>query len=145
MRQCGLVTATEGSYAKVSMKRHASCGSCNACNMGKEDKALEIRVKNDIEAQVGQWVAVDMEETDILSAALIVYGIPLLTLLGSVIFGFMLFNALGFVSAYRELVLAFFAFGATAGAFLYLRSREGRLASNKKYIPVIEEILEHES
>lgn len=145
MRQCGQVTALEGDYAKVIMKRHSSCGSCNACKMGQENSEMEIRVKNNVNAQVGQWVAVDMEETDLLSAALLAYGIPLIALLGSMILGSLLLNALNFTSAYRELVLALFSFGITAGAFLLLRSKEGKFSSSKRFIPMIEEILDQEA
>lgn len=143
MKQCGVVTGIDGNYAKVVMKRHSSCGSCNACKMGQSDGQLEVKVLNEVDAKVGQRVSVDMNDNDVLTAAFIVYVIPLLTLLGSILIANAIFNALG-VEAYRDIYLAAVGFAMTAVSFLLLKKREGKLKNNRKFIPIIEAVLKEE-
>ncbi|GAB6087964.1 SoxR reducing system RseC family protein [Alkaliphilus crotonatoxidans] len=143
MKQCGVVTGIDGNYAKVVMQRHSSCGNCNACKMGQSNEQLEIRVLNELNAKVGERVSVDMNDTDVLTAAFLVYVIPLLTLLVSIFIANGVLHAMG-VEAYRDIYLAATGFIMTALSFLLLKKREGKLKNNQRFIPVIEEILKKE-
>lgn len=140
MKQCGVVTGLEGKYAKVVMKRHSSCGSCNACKMGQEDAQLEIKVFNEVDAKVGQRVSVNMNDTDVLSAAFIVYVMPLLALLGGIIIGNLVLTLLGVVE-YKDLYLAIIGFVTMAVTFLLIKRREDKFKNNRKLIPVIDAVV----
>ncbi|WP_026475771.1 SoxR reducing system RseC family protein [Alkaliphilus transvaalensis] len=144
MKQVGIVTSVEGKTAKVLMQRHSSCGDCHACKMGDENTKLEIKVLNEAQAKVGEWVTVDMRDQDVLTAAFMVYVIPLLTLLFGVISGNFILNAMG-IENFKDIFSALFGFGAMAISFIFLKRREGNLKMDKRFLPVASSILDNES
>lgn len=141
MKQCGKITEVKEKTAKVLMQRHSSCGSCNGCRMGKKDMKIEIEAINDINAQRGQWVEVDMEEQNVLAAAFIAYVIPLLALVFGVLATTIVLTNMGFrgnVEVYAALMgLVFMLI-----SFVIIKSKENILRSSRKFIPVISEIIE---
>lgn len=144
MKQCGVVTAVKDQHARVVMQRHSSCGSCNACKMGQEENKLEIEVINEAGAQVGDRVSVDMESQDVLSAAFIVYVIPLLALLVGIFAGSYLLSWLE-IGAMKDIYVALIGFGLMALTFLIIKKKEGGFKLSKKFHPVITEVIERSS
>ncbi|SCZ07144.1 SoxR reducing system RseC family protein [Alkaliphilus peptidifermentans] len=134
MKQCGIVTEVNGDLAKVVMERHSSCGSCTACKMGREESKLEIEAINVAKAQKGQWVSVDMEHQDVLTAALIVYVIPLISLVLGIFIGNILVPD---TLQYKDIAVAAIGFVLMALSFLVIKSKEGKIKASKKYQPVI--------
>ncbi|KAB3537286.1 SoxR reducing system RseC family protein [Alkaliphilus pronyensis] len=134
MRQCGRVTEVNGNMARVVMERHASCENCTACRMGSEESKLEIEAINDANAQKGQWVSVDMEHQDVLTAALIVYVIPLIALVSGIIIGtFLIPDSL----QYKDIASAAVGFLFLAISFLMIKGNEKNIKGSRKYMPVI--------
>ena len=76
MTERGIVTKIKGKRATVTFDRHAACDSCHMCAVTPTGK-VEIRLINTLGAQVGDFVEVQMGEKFVLTAALIVYIIPL--------------------------------------------------------------------
>jgi sigma-E factor negative regulatory protein RseC len=86
MKEIGIIKRQQGNDAVVSIKRHAACGDCGACHIGKDKESVETVAKNPIHAAVGETVEVEMEFVSVFRAAMICYGIPLLFfLIGSVL------------------------------------------------------------
>ena len=61
MKEIGIIFKNRGDDALVTIQRHAACGDCGACHIGREKATMETLAKNPIEAQVGQTVEVEME------------------------------------------------------------------------------------
>ena len=90
LREVGQVTELVGSLAKVIVKRRSSCESCGACGMGGRAE-MNFILKNDIGAQVGDRVLIEMRSQALYKAAFLVYTIPLVAL----IIGFTLGQSMG--------------------------------------------------
>ncbi|WKY43003.1 SoxR reducing system RseC family protein [Eubacteriaceae bacterium ES2] len=86
MKEIGIIKNKQGNDAVVSIKRHAACGDCGACHIGKDKASVETVAKNPIHASIGETVEVEMAFVSVFRAAMICYGIPLLFfLIGSVL------------------------------------------------------------
>ncbi|KAB3527660.1 SoxR reducing system RseC family protein [Alkaliphilus serpentinus] len=141
MKQCGVVTEVKGQHAKVVMQRHSSCGSCNACKMGEEENKFAIEAINGINAKIGDRVSVDMESQDVLSAAFIVYVIPLIALLVGIFAGNRILVSMN-IGPQKDIYVAIIGFAVMALTFLAIRTKEGAFKESKKFLPVITEIVE---
>ncbi|SNS33586.1 positive regulator of sigma(E), RseC/MucC [Anaerovirgula multivorans] len=143
MKQCGVVTLVKDKTAKVLMQRHSSCGSCNACKMGQEDMKMEIEAINDANAKLGERVEVDMEGQSVLTAAFIVYVIPLLALVIGVLLATTILPNLG-VNENMELYAALIGFTLMFFSFIGIRKKENVIKNSRKFTPVIVEVIDHE-
>lgn len=90
MQEIGTVISTEGKKARVLINRHAACGECGACQIGREKMTMETTAQNDIKAKPGDSVLVEMQFMNVLEATGIAYGIPLLGFLLGAIIGWFL-------------------------------------------------------
>ncbi len=90
LREVGRVTELSGSMAKVVVKRSSSCENCGACGMGSRQE-MQFMLKNDIGAQVGDQVVIEMRSKALYKAAFVVYTIPLVAM----ILGFILGQSIG--------------------------------------------------
>jgi len=142
MKQCGVVQEVNGQHAKIVMQRHSSCAGCNACKMGQEENKMSIEVINEVNAKIGDRVSIDMEDQDVLSAAFIVYMIPLIALLVGIFAGNQLLSNVG---PYKDIYVALIGFVAMALTFLAIRKKEGSFKLSRKFHPVITEVLEEET
>ncbi|RQD70589.1 MAG: sigma E positive regulator RseC/MucC [Tindallia sp. MSAO_Bac2] len=142
MKQCGQIIQVLNGTAKVKMQRHSSCAGCNACKMGSSDKPIELEALNRLNAREGDWVEVEMENQYVLTAAFMMYMIPLLFLVAGVLIGH---YALGFagVGQYHELLTAVIAFLATALAYIILNRSEKKRAFKEKMLPSIAGIIDN--
>ncbi len=79
LREVGRVTELSGLMAKVIVKRRSSCESCGACGIGGRAE-MSFMLTNDIGAQVGDRVLIEMRSKALFKAAFLVYTIPLATM-----------------------------------------------------------------
>ncbi len=136
----GKVTAIIGTKAKVEMVRHSACSSCRACPMGHEESALLVlEADNPVHAQPGQDVAIEFDPHVSVRAAALAYIWPLLALFG----GYALLNQVFAtrLPAQAEAISAVGSIALSVLAFLSLRLLEPKLRNNRKFIPVIKEII----
>ena len=77
MTECGVVTKVKGNRATVQFDRKSACDSCHMCAVTRDGMKVQIIIENTLGAQVGDIVNVRMGERFVLTAALIVYIIPL--------------------------------------------------------------------
>lgn len=131
----GIVLEIVGSIAKVKVGRHGECKNCGAC---PGDNAMVIDAKNPIGAKPGQRVAFEMQETNMLMAAFIVYIMPLFAILLGSIAGEWVAPRLGQDQQICQIgggVIAFIL------AVLYIKFFDRFVQKNEKMKPVIIRIL----
>jgi len=99
MRETGKVIELTDGYATISLKRTTACGSCRACTIGDDPGEMRVSVKNDCGANVGDKVEIELRSGAFVSAAMILYGIPLAAMLFGFIAGDTVCGMLGFGEA----------------------------------------------
>lgn len=87
----GMVVAVDGQYAWVETERRSGCDGCakaQGCGTGTLAKAFgnrmtRFRVPNTLSAEINTGVIVGLPEESLVRGALLVYLVPLITLLGA--------------------------------------------------------------
>lgn len=80
MWHAGKVVAGDAETVTVRFERSAMCKHCGAC-LEVGEREMEIRVRNDKGAAIGDTVEVALEKKALLTATLLCYMIPLVGLL----------------------------------------------------------------
>lgn len=136
MEQLGkIVEILDDNTAKVIVLRHTSCKNCGACHVGGAKSDIIVDAENDADAKLGNLVEVTMETQNVLSAAFIMYVIPLFILLLGIFIGTQLFT---FDNGEIYSILLGFVFLAIS--YFIIRQNENRFV--KKYKAVITKIIE---
>ncbi len=104
----GRVTQVSGEKVTVVFKRGAACGSCKACSESSNENEMEISAYNDCDAKIGDTVAVKMEAEFMLKATLIMYGIPLVTMMLGFVIGNFVSQLVAFATGIVFLMLTYF-------------------------------------
>ncbi|MEG2546900.1 MAG: SoxR reducing system RseC family protein [Eubacterium sp.] len=141
MKEIGTIQTLNGKKATVKIKRHAACGECGACQVGKEKMTMETLARNDINAEIGDEVAVEMEFANVLKATSIMYGIPLIAFILGCGLGYFFAVSLG----WDEVIVPFFSgIILTIIMYMVIRAFDKKGKFNSKYEPVITEIVKSE-
>lgn len=80
MRETGVVYKVRGSLATVRFDRKTACENCNMCLKPREANYVELKLKNEQNAAVGDRVEVVMGDRAVLTAATLVYAVPLIVM-----------------------------------------------------------------
>ena len=141
MEQHGyIVEILDEKTAKLKMQRHSACASCGKCATTSEKKDIVVEVDNSIGAKVGERVAVNMESVNVLKAAVIVYILPLIGLIGGTVVTYYMLQALGnvnnieIISGVVGLVLMFVF-------FFILKKNDSKFRESREYIPIVTKII----
>lgn len=78
MKETGVVHKVRGKFATVRFDRKTACENCNMCLKPREANYVELRLKNNLNAKEGDSVEVVMGDRAVLTAALLVYAVPLI-------------------------------------------------------------------
>lgn len=131
MLERGVVAKVKGNKATVRFDRKSACDSCHMCAVTKDGMKVEVVVENKLNAVVGDFVSVEMGEKFVLTAALIVYIIPLILVGIGIGVGSLFSETVQIILAMSGLVLGFVI------AFLLdhfvIRKKKG-------FVPVMREI-----
>ncbi|TCO79034.1 SoxR reducing system RseC family protein [Marinisporobacter balticus] len=127
--------------AKILMKKHAACGECGACQYGQENMSLNMIATNELNAEVGDMVEVNMETQNVLGAAFIAYGIPLFALVLGIGVGSFLLKKIGFTENIEMYAIGI-GFLLTGISYVMIKMNEESFKNDKKYMPVISKILD---
>lgn len=145
IEELATVTAKDGSYVWVQTQRQSACDSCSAqkgCGTSAVGKVVgkqytQVRVLNQLQAQVGDLVKVAMHEDLLVKSSIAVYLIPLvLMLLGGVIADEVL------ISAYPHWHAVVGSIAGLAVGSVWLRFYAQRMAKNVRFQPVIQQIVQ---
>lgn len=135
-QQEGIVIEVVGDVlARVKTSRHNDCENCGAC---PGNSALVLEARNDVGAQPGQRVAIEIREVNMLKAAFIVYILPLILVFAGAVAGGVLGGNLGYSP------LGFQVGGGTIAlilSLLYIKFFDSAASSDVKMQPVITRIL----
>lgn len=83
MEQVGKVVGIQKNMAEVQIRRTTACGGdCGKCG-GCFPTQMVVSAKNTAQAKEGQKVMLDLSSKNILSAAFMVYIVPIILLIGS--------------------------------------------------------------
>ena len=142
LKESAIVINYQAGVATVKCQSKTACGSCSAKDACGTSALSELTgtagehifsIPTIMPLKVGQRVEIGLPETSLISAALLLYSLPLLVLLLSTIGSQFLFEA--------ELVRAIFIFFCTALTFLLLRRHARRLPQKSAYQPVLLRLL----
>lgn len=89
----GLVIEVIDNVAKIKVGRHNDCKNCGAC---PGSDSVIISANNKVGAKPGQRVAFQMKEVNILSAAFVVFILPLIAAVIGVLLGWVVGKYSGF-------------------------------------------------
>lgn len=95
MDKVGYVRSITNDTAELEVRRSSGCGNCNGCGGGCEVKYQMVKVKNSIDAKVGDLVELRGESKSILKYMFIIYMIPFTFLVVGIVLGNNYFKAAG--------------------------------------------------
>ncbi|SCY16656.1 SoxR reducing system RseC family protein [Alkaliphilus peptidifermentans] len=88
MDKIGTVLELKNEYAVVEIGRANSCGEkCSSCKSGCTPTGIKVTARNEVKADVGQIVILEMEKKRVLKAAFLIYILPLIGLIIGIIVG----------------------------------------------------------
>jgi sigma-E factor negative regulatory protein RseC len=129
--------------ALVKTVRSTACDHCAAkhsCSSQDSSTETEVEVVNGIGACPGDRVQLSIESKTLLSAAFLLYVLPILAMAAGAAIGDHLGPRMGFDPTPSSIALALFAF---AFVFYLIRIYANRKACGNAYRPKITRILEH--
>lgn len=107
MTEKGIVAKIKGNKATVRFDRRSACDKCHMCAVTKDGMKVEVVVDNTLGASVGDVVEVEMGERYVLTAAAIVYVIPLVLIGAGIGIGTLINELAEVLMALGGLVLGF--------------------------------------
>ncbi len=139
MNRTGIVIERLKDKAVVELLKHTACGDCGACHLGDENKHITITCDNKLGANIGEKVEVELSFSEVLSAAFIMYTIPLFALLVGVFGGY--FGYSYFVSPQGSEVMAtLVGFVLMAISYLLINKQDQNFSKDSKYLSKIVQI-----
>ncbi|MDF2533084.1 MAG: hypothetical protein K0Q65_2665, partial [Clostridia bacterium] len=138
------VVGLEGDKAKIKLQRHTACGDCGACQVSKNQLTLVLDAENNVGAKTGDFVELDMETVDLLSAVVLIYVYPLIALIIGIFAGYYGMLALGIGDKAAQGFGAVIGILAAALIYAVIKLKESKLKTMKKYKPTITSIINNE-
>lgn len=78
MREVGIVVNADGKDATVKVDKKDECSKCGMCLFPKNASSIEFLSDNDIGASVGDQVIIERKKEAKLTAAILIFLVPLL-------------------------------------------------------------------
>ena len=143
IEETAVVARIDGAYAWVETQRQSTCGQCSAqkgCGTsimaGWFAKRMgHIQVLNQIQAQVGDEVIIAVKEDALVKSSLIMYILPLISMIVFVLTGQWLLSH--WYPAAAEAILILFAVAGLGVAWGLIQLFHHRVKFNIDYQPVI--------
>ncbi len=138
----GIVVESSGDIAKVAILKKSACESCAAagvCHPGQGDQDF-LEASNPLGAKKGQKVKVVVAPQLYLKASLILYGIPMVALVGGAITAKNLAVRYG-AEANSDLWAFIAGMACMVVSFVFIRMYNKKVEKTREYKPVIVEIL----
>lgn len=133
MIEIGKVKTTKGNLATVVVDKKDECSKCGMCAFPKNSSSIEINCFNEVGAQEGDTVKVEMHGRGKLMGAILVFLIPLLLIGVSVLLGLALIG--------NELYIPLIAVGLIIAWYLVLALIDKKLKGLKSFTSKILGIL----
>ncbi len=126
----GLVTESKNNLITVHIVRKEACGQCRACLSGMMETDMDIEAKNLCDAEIGDWVELELQDNAFMHAVLIMYGIPFIGLVIGIVLGY--FVIAPFMPFLHEALVSFLVGLIFTGVcYLWIHSQNTRWESGK--------------
>jgi sigma-E factor negative regulatory protein RseC len=145
MREIGKVIKVEGNQATILFTRGTACGECGKCQVGKDKLEMVMIADNDLGAQVGDEVEIELENISFMTAVTIAYGFPLLALMAGIFGGYYGILALGLEEDMAQVIGAALGLSALAVSHIIIKLKDKSIKKMKKFKPVITGIRKKEN
>lgn len=138
-----VVIAYEQGKATVKCQSKSACGQCaakSACGTAAlseltgENPEHIFTVDSIMPLKLGQIVELGLQESSLISTALLLYIVPLMTLLSATLLASQVFK--------QELWSAIFILFCTALSFIFIRSYSKKWQSKKNFQPILLRIIQ---
>src|SRR5690554_2636502 len=144
MEEMGIIINNKGKEALVKIRRHSLCSKCtNKCQLAMEDRheseEIKVNVSNPLGAETGQMVKIEMGEQSLVIASLIVYIIPLVSLILGYFLGQFFMQTIGYTPTEGAGLIGSVLFLAIS--FLLIKSIDKIIGKKNEYKPTIKEII----
>ena len=138
----GLVHTVKDDLVIATIHRKEACGECRACLSGMTKTEMDIEAKNLCDAEIGDWVELELQENAFFNAVVIMYGLPFIGFIAGVVGGYYGVPKVipGISPVLPSLVLG--VLGIVI-AMLWIKSQNPRWESGK-YRPLATKIVEEE-
>jgi sigma-E factor negative regulatory protein RseC len=131
----GIVIEVNGGMAKVRTSNHGDCDNCGAC---PGSAASVVDAMNPVGAKLGQHVKFEIEETNMLKAAFVVYILPLIAIFVGVLAGTFIGKSVGGNIKVFQIIFGIVLF---ALSLLYVKMFDKSASKNDNIKPVIKSII----
>ncbi len=131
MAEVARVVEVNGSKVVGILKRTDACAGCHACELGENKNEMKITAFNECEAKVGDYINVELSTKAMMTATVIMYVVPLITMF----IGFFLGNLYSEIAGF--LIGIIFLFFTYVGIRLYNNKMD-----EKKYMAVATKVVE---
>jgi sigma-E factor negative regulatory protein RseC len=136
--ETGRVTKVADGKALVEVERCSACAKCHAgcvCDVGKSTMLVEAN--DPIGVHIDQCVQMSIQSASVLRAAFVVYVVPLLALVGGVLFG----QYLGRTFGIRNVLEILIGFGCLGLSLIFVKIYNDIFEQNIKNQPVITKVI----
>ena len=135
MAEKGQVIERKENLVVIKMTRTEACAKCSACfvGAGMSSKDIIVEADNECDANIGDWVEMELRENGFFMATLIMYGLPFLGLMAGIILGYFTVPIL-MPQVNQEVVSFVLGLIFMTGVLFWIRSQESRW-EGKKYRP----------
>ena len=141
MNQRGyVIELVDGTTAKIKLQKHSACAACGKCASSADKKDIIVEVDNNIGAKVGDYVEVNMDSVNVIKAAVIVYIVPLIALLGGTIISYAILNFID-IGMNKEVLSGFIGIVLTIISYLLIKSKDRKFRESRNYIPIITKVI----
>jgi sigma-E factor negative regulatory protein RseC len=137
MKEIGRIIEVNNDTAKVLIARHAACGDCGACQVGRENLNMILTAENTINGNPGDTVEIELKTENFLFASFIMYGIPLLGLIIGLLGGYYSGGALGYDESKSQVIAAVSGLLILTMSYLGIRFNESKIKNMHKFKPVL--------
>ncbi|WP_073026859.1 SoxR reducing system RseC family protein [Lutispora thermophila] len=137
MLEFGKIIEVDNGIAKVLITRHAACGDCGACQVGRENLNMILTVENTVGGNPGDKVEIELKTENFLFATLIMYGIPLLGLIIGLVGGYYAAKALGYNENLSQMIAAVAGLLVISMSYMAIKMKESAIKNMNKFKPVL--------
>lgn len=135
MAEKGVVTELKDNLAVIKMTRVEACAKCRSCIAGMTEKEMIMEAENKCNANVGDWVELELAENGFFNAVIIMYGIPLVGFMAGLLLGYFVIIPKLMPSVNPDIPSFILGLIGTGLGYLWIRSQESRWEA-KKYRPI---------
>ncbi|MGC6405988.1 SoxR reducing system RseC family protein [Bisgaard Taxon 45] len=142
LKETAIVLEYQSGKAKVKCQSQSACEACAAQHTCGASALSELTgekgehifwITTITPLKVGQLVEIGLEERSLIFSALVVYIVPLFTILLSTVIAEKLFP--------HELISALFIFSCTALSFLAIHTYSKKFSKTRHYQPILLKVL----